>query len=149
MSAPGTSAFRMRSAADASPPKSPPTICAFICFLLTSRLGHGLIMAQPEVGSGQFGNGEEVFCVLFVARGQSDCGVPECVLMPRRGPLTGPSSIYRVRREKRSMVAADRASGSHPNSPIPIRFVAVGFGAKNEPALAGRRASRSVDFRRR
>jgi hypothetical protein len=86
-------------------------------------------MAQPEVGSGQFGNGEEVFCVLFVARGQSDCGVPECVLMPRRRPLTGPSSIYRVRREKRSMVAADRASGSHPNSPIPIRFVAVGFGA--------------------
>ena len=39
MSAPGTSAFRMRSAAAASSPKPPPTICAFICFLLASGLG--------------------------------------------------------------------------------------------------------------
>src|SRR5689334_13774166 len=35
MSPPGTSAFRMRSAAAASPPKPPPMMCAFICFLLT------------------------------------------------------------------------------------------------------------------
>jgi hypothetical protein len=31
--------------------------------------------------------------VLFVARGQSDCGVPECVLMPRRRPLTVGAAI--------------------------------------------------------
>ena len=43
--APGTSAFRMRSAAAASPPNPPPTICAFIGPLPSLRVGD----AEAEV----------------------------------------------------------------------------------------------------
>src|SRR5579863_4955948 len=39
MSAPDISALRMRSAAAASPPNPPPTMCAFIGFLHRSRFG--------------------------------------------------------------------------------------------------------------
>jgi hypothetical protein len=34
-------------------------------------LGHGLIMAQPELGGGEFEHGEEVCGALFVAGGEA------------------------------------------------------------------------------
>src|ERR687886_1696172 len=42
----------------------------FVTTSYGTRLGHRLIMAQPELGGGQLEHGEEVCGVFFVARGE-------------------------------------------------------------------------------
>src|SRR6185312_3151919 len=164
MSVPGTSAFRMRSAAAASPPKPPPMMCAFIASSCLRRLGLHTQYSLTEANAGwserRVGRGGLRNDVLasdgHVRRQAAEAEVRRHGRHHRQRP--GPAARQRADRQPARQAAAQATLAQdeslippHSNGEVPSSYEGGGVRSRSgvvasDPSVADYRATSPFEW---